>query len=128
MTRYHISLEPKGDAGQATNVTFDVLMVTLVIGCERFLLTNIYRPPGIDIIAFLDELSDMESTTTRGHPLSSEIDDRLNTCLSLDPEAAGQLNTDFTMVLDYFAHPSTRPIRHSMQWKQWLSLIRMLIF
>ena len=46
-------------------------MVKLVIGCERYLLANIYRPPGVDIITILDELSDTEEFLfmTGGHSI-----------------------------------------------------------
>ena len=51
--------------------TFEALMVKLVIDCARFLLVNIYWPSGIDIVAFLEELFDMEEflSTTGGHPI-----------------------------------------------------------
>ena len=80
---------------QTSPSTFKALLVKLVIGCERFLIANIYRPPGITIVTFLDDLSDVEEflPPAGGHPillddcncsgaLPSEIDDWLNTWLS----------------------------------------------
>ena len=45
---------------QTSPSTFKALMVELVVGCDRFLVVNIYRSPGVGIITFLDELSDMK--------------------------------------------------------------------
>ena len=51
--------------------TFDVQVVRLVIGAERFLLANIYRPPNTNINDFLDELSDLHEVlfALGGHPI-----------------------------------------------------------
>ena len=48
VTRVHIKSKP---------TTFEALVVKIVVGVERFSLANIYRPPGGEIIAFLDELT-----------------------------------------------------------------------
>ena len=37
-----------------------MLVVRITVDVERFLLANIYRPPGVDVVAFLDELSDLD--------------------------------------------------------------------
>ena len=37
-----------------------MLVVRITVGVERFLFANIYRPPGVDVVAFLDELSDLD--------------------------------------------------------------------
>jgi len=39
--------------------TFDLQAVRLVVGLQRFLFVNVYRPPHTDIRRFLDELSDV---------------------------------------------------------------------
>ena len=62
VTRVHIKSKP---------TTFEVLVVKIVVGVERFLLANIYRPPADDIVAFLDELTDLEEALCiiGGHPI-----------------------------------------------------------
>ena len=70
-------------------------MVRIIIGAERFFLANIYRPPGGDVVAFLDEISDLDDTLTTlgGHLINlgdfntpgkapSEIDEQFATWLS----------------------------------------------
>ena len=49
--------------------TFEVLVVRITVGVERFLLANLYRPPGVAVVAFLDELSDLDEALTEmgGH-------------------------------------------------------------
>ena len=72
-----------------------MLVVRIVIGAERFFLANIYRPPGGDVVTFLDELSDLDETLTTldGHLIylgdfntpgkaPSEINERFATWLS----------------------------------------------
>ena len=56
---------------KATPATFEVLVVRIIVGAECFLLANIYRPPGGDVVAFLDELTDLhdEMTVAGGHPV-----------------------------------------------------------
>ena len=39
---------------------FLVLVVRITVGIERFLLANIYRPPGFDVVAFLNELFELD--------------------------------------------------------------------
>ena len=56
---YPDNQEVTPDNLQTSTSTFEVLVVKLVVGCERFLLANIYQQPGVDNIAFLYELSDM---------------------------------------------------------------------
>ena len=92
---YRDNLKVKLVMLQMSPSTFEVLVVKLVVSCERFLLANIYWSPGVDIIAFLDELSDMKEflSMTRSHlillgdfncsgALPSEIDEWLDTWLS----------------------------------------------
>ena len=51
--------------------TFDVQVVRLVIGAERFLLANIYRPPNTNINDLLEELSGLHEVLSApdGHPI-----------------------------------------------------------
>ena len=57
---------------KATSAAFEVLVVRIVVGLNVFSSsTYIPLPPGGDVVAFLDELSDLddEMTVAGGHPV-----------------------------------------------------------
>jgi len=75
--------------------TFEFAAVRLAVGCQRFLIANIYRPPGTSITTFFDEISDLTDAMSSmgGHPIlmgdfncpgdcPNKVDTRLATLIS----------------------------------------------
>ena len=109
-----------------TSTTFEVIVIRLIVGNEKFIIANIYRPPGTSITSFFDELSDLfdQMCCEGGHPIlvgdfncpgdgPDRVDSRLSTWTScynlvIVNDGPTHLNYDGNMSkLDVIIEPET---------------------